>query len=268
MHWVWALAGAVISAPLWAGLAMLFLRRRWRLVKRLSERTKARQHFIEVGHLVGGLAHEIKNPLSTINVNLKLLAEDLADYDDEEHRRWLRRLQGVQTEAARVREILDDFLRFAGKVELSRQRCDLRRVVEELIDFFGPQAESAGVLLRASLPEQPLWAKIDEKLIKQALLNLMINAAEAMEDAESRELLVRLSGQRRVACIEVIDTGPGMDAETRERIFQAYFSTKPRGSGLGLPTSRRIVQEHGGRLLVESEPGKGTRFCIELPPAE
>jgi signal transduction histidine kinase len=232
----------------------------------MSSRARGLEHMVELGQLAGGLAHEIKNPLSTINLNLKLLSEDLERREDEDHRRWLRRLKSVQDETARLKGILEDFLRFAGRYELQLAVTDLRGVVSELTDFFSPQASAAHVVLRTSLPEKELPANIDPNLIKQALLNLLINAVQAMP--EGGELLVRLSLIRNQAVIEVIDTGTGIDRAHMARIFQVYYSTKGRGMGLGLPTTRRIIQEHEGSIRVESEIGKGTRFIIHLPLAK
>ena len=263
MDWFAAILGGAIAGPLGVAATLWLSRRTWRSTRRLAARTRGHEHLIKLGQLVGGLAHEIKNPLSTINMNLKLLSEDLARHDDEDHRRLARRLKAVQIEADRVKDILDDFLRFAGKVELSLEPTDLRRVIEELLDFFAPQADAAHVLLRTSLPADEVRCLVDANFIKQALLNLMINAVQAMEGGG--ELLIRLSSQRRDAIIEVIDTGPGMTGDVLDRIFQAYFSTKKNGTGLGLPTTQRIIREHGGDIHVQSEPGKGTRFVIKLP---
>ena len=135
----WLLIGAVLSGPLWVAVTAWAVRRLWRNARRLSARAKGQERLIELGQLVGGLAHEIKNPLSTLNVNLKLLAEDLSRYQDEDHRRFSIRLETVQIEAKRIKEILEDFLRFAGKHELSLSSVDLRRVIEELLDFFAPR---------------------------------------------------------------------------------------------------------------------------------
>jgi len=263
--WWYLLLGIVASAPAWVLLTLWAGRRLWRNARRLAARSRGQQHFAEIGQLTAGLAHEIKNPLSTIHINLKLLAEDLAHHDDELHRRWLRRLEGARQEAGRLRDILDDFLRYAGKHELQCEVADLRGVVQELLDFFAPQAEAARVVLRASLPEDPVRCSVDVNLLKQAVLNLLLNAVQAMP--AGGELLVRLSGDRGRAGIEVIDTGPGIAPETLPRIFHAYFSTKKGGSGLGLPTTQRIVREHGGAITVESDLGKGTRFVITLPLA-
>jgi signal transduction histidine kinase len=221
--------------------------------------------YADLARVVGGLAHEIKNPLSTINLNLRLLSEDLGQYRDEEHRRLQRRLDHVMDEATRLREILNDFLRFAGKHELQCTEVDLRDLIEELHDFFIAQAESSHVVMRQALPDQPVPARVDVNLLKQCILNLLINAVQAMEETSGGELMVRLTGQPDRAEIHVTDTGPGIDAEKIGRIFDPYFSTKSDGSGLGLATAHRIIQEHGGEMTVESEPGKGTDFTITLP---
>ena len=184
----WMVLGAALAGPMGALVAFWAARRTWRNARRLAARAKGQDHLAELGRLAGGLAHEIKNPLSTINLNLHLLAEDIARHDDDEHGRWGRRLTSVQEETDRLRTILDDFLRYAGRYELTLAPTDLRRLVSELVDFFAPQTEIAHVLLRPSLPDGPVTCAVDEKLIKQALLNLMINAVQAM--SEGGELLV------------------------------------------------------------------------------
>ena len=263
--WLGVLAGTLLAGPLWVMLSLWASRRMWRSARRLLARAKGQEQLAELGQLAGGLAHEIKNPLSTINVNLSLLEEDLRRYNDEAHRRWLRRLRSVQEEAGRLKGILDDFLRYAGQIELSPSPLDLRRLVGELIDFFAPQAEAARVVLRASLPDEPVIADVDADLFKQALLNLILNAVQAMPDGG--ELILKMAAVGRGAVIEVIDTGVGIAPEHRHRVFEAYYSTKRSGSGLGLPMTRRIILEHQGSIQVESEIGKGTRFTIRLPLA-
>jgi len=261
----WTLLGAVLGGLVGALATLWFARRTWRSARKLAARAKGYDHLAELGHLAGGLAHEIKNPLSTINVNLRLLAEDLARHRDDEHQRWLRRLQGVQEEADRLRTILDDFLKYAGRYELSMLPVDLCRLVSELVDFFTPQAGDAHVVLRSTFPDQPVICRIDEKLLKQALFNLMINAVQAM--GEGGELLMKVAARDGRGIVEVTDTGPGIAPDETGRVFEVYYSTKKRGTGLGLPTTRRIIQEHGGTIRIESEPGKGTRFIIALPLA-
>jgi signal transduction histidine kinase len=229
---------------------------------RLQARAASAQRLAELGTLTGGLAHEIKNPLSTVLLNLQLLQEDL-DPNDPAHSRLVARLGTVTREASRLRDILDDFLRFAGKIELRKQSIDLNHLLEELIDFFAPQAQLSRVQLRFKPWSRPLIAEVDPRLIKQMILNLMINALQAMPSGG--ELIVSADVAGEDAVVDVIDTGAGISAEAKEKIFQAYYSTKKGGTGLGLAMAQRIVQEHGGTLAVTSELGKGSDFRVKLP---
>jgi signal transduction histidine kinase len=231
----------------------------------LSFRARRAERLAEVGTLTGGLAHEIKNPLSTVLLNLQLLQEDL-DPNDPTYNRIVSRLGTVSREASRLRDILDDFLKYAGKIEIRREPVNLNQLLEELADFFAPQAQLNHVQLRLKPHDKPLIASVDPRLIKQAVLNLMINALQAMPSGG--ELILSASESHSsdlAAIIDVIDTGPGIPADQAQKIFQAYYSTKKGGTGLGLAMTQRIVEEHGGQIQVQSEPGKGSDFRIKLP---
>ncbi|MGA2232500.1 MAG: ATP-binding protein [Tepidisphaeraceae bacterium] len=228
---------------------------------------KARQtrRLAELGTLTGALAHEIKNPLSTVGLNLQLLQEDLGSFDGANDR-LRNRLSLVRRETSRLRDILDDFLRYAGKLELDRQPTDLNRVLEELVDFFAPEAERQRVQLRLRPHSVPVIASVDGKILKQAILNLMINAVQAMPNG-GELILSCAADDRGEAVIDCIDTGPGIAPDMLDKIFQAYYSTKRGGTGLGLAMARRIAEEHGGTLTVTSVPGKGSDFSLRLPAA-
>jgi signal transduction histidine kinase len=230
--------------------------------RELQERVRQTERLANVGTLTGGLAHEIKNPLSTVQLNLQLLKEDL-DPKDQSHARIIHRLDTVQREASRLKDILDDFLRFAGKIELQRVPTDLNVLLEELVDFFTPQAQLQRVQLRLKKSDTPLVVPIDVRLVKQAVLNLMINALQAMDDGG--ELILQAAHNGAAAMIDVIDTGRGISHNDQKRIFDAYYSTKKGGTGLGLAMAKRIAEEHGGSLAVRSEVGKGTDFTVRLP---
>ena len=253
------LVGCLSSLVLAAAVAVAAYRR----IDRLQRRARQAERLAELGTLTGGLAHEIKNPLSTIQLNLQLLREDLPEHEPSTAR-IVNRLTTVQKEASRLRDILDDFLRFAGKMELDRRPLDLNRLLEEMVDFFHPQAQIQRVQLRFRPGDGgPLVAPVDERMMKQALLNLMINGVQAMPQGGELILSARCEDGR--ALIDVIDTGRGMEPDVLNRIFDAYYSTKKGGHGLGLAISKRIVEEHGGAITAVSEVGKGTNFRIALP---
>lgn len=216
----------------------------------------------DLGRLTGGLAHEIKNPLSTIKVNLQLLGEDLQTSDPQVSR-WQKKLQVVQKETDRLQTILDEFLRYIGKPELNLVSADLNGILNDMADFFAPQAQSSRILIRRILSPEPLMAAVDVNAFKQTLLNLFLNAQQAM--AEGGELILRTGHDKRIAFVEVIDTGCGIEPQNLDKIFLAYYTTKSSGSGLGLPTARKIVAAHGGTITVASQAGKGSCFRIDLP---
>jgi signal transduction histidine kinase len=228
----------------------------------LERRARESERLAELGTLTGGLAHEIKNPLSTVQLNLQLLSEEL-DPRDSNQQRMVHRLGVVQRETGRLREILDDFLRYAGKMELDRKPTDLNELLEELVDFFSPQAQLQRVQLRLRRDEGPLIANVDPKFIKQAVLNLMLNGVQAMPNGG--ELILSATSADGRARIDVIDTGGGVPDDAVQNIFKAYYSTKRGGTGLGLAISQRIAREHGGSLKAESEPGKGSDFSLTVP---
>jgi len=222
------------------------------------------ERYTEIATLAGGLAHEIKNPLSTIRLNMELLAEDFADTATQRDKRVLAKVQMVQRECLRLQNLLDDFLNFAKLRRLQLAPTDLNAVVNEVLELFSPQAEEHRIdVIRYLDPDLPT-VKLDSETFKAALINLVINAEQAMKD-KGGQLVVRSWSRGRAVALDLIDTGCGMDDHTRSHIFEAFFSTKPGGSGLGLATARKIIEAHGGGISVESAQGRGTKFTIALP---
>jgi two-component system sensor histidine kinase HydH len=216
----------------------------------------------ELSRLTGGLAHEIKNPLSTIKVNLKLISEDL-DKNDPKLARPLRKIAIVQKETDRLGQILEDFLRYAGRTELQPVTADINELVGEMVDFYMPQAQSHSITIRLGPCKERLMCRVDIGMFKQVLLNLFINAQQAMP--MGGELIIRTHKKEKDAIVEIGDTGTGIEPERIEKIFDAYYSSKPSGTGLGLPTAKKIIAQHGGSIAVGSEVGRGTMFTIHLP---
>ena len=228
----------------------------------------------ELGKLTGGLAHEIKNPLSTIKVNLKLIAEDLqsrrgdlssrgSETPDRIISRAVRKITVVQKETDRVERILEGFLRYIDRTKLQLTDSDINTLAGDMIDFYSPQAHSHSITVRQGLCKEPLVCKVDAGMLKQVLLNLFINAQQAMN--EGGELMIKTDRQENDAIIQISDTGCGIAPDKLPRIFDAYYSSRQEGSGLGLPTARRIIEDHKGTITVDSEQSKGTSFTIKLP---
>jgi signal transduction histidine kinase len=228
----------------------------------------------ELSKLTGGLAHEIKNPLSTVKINLNLAREELEDFIRAESgktaadknstilKRAIRKLAIVQKETDRVEQILEGFLRYVDRTELQLVSIDINELVSDMIDFYSPQAHSRSITIHQGLHNEPLICKIDPDMLKQVILNLFINAQQAM--SSGGELMIRTDKQEKDALIQISDTGPGITAEKLPHIFDAYYTSRPQGSGLGLPTAKKIIEAHKGSISVNSEPGKGTSFQIRL----
>jgi signal transduction histidine kinase len=271
MEWgSFAIGASAGCATALLAAASLITRRLVRL-RLAEERARRQERLAELGALTGGLAHEIKNPLSTIGLNVQLASEAIHDSPlaEADKLTLVRRVETVGREASRLANILNDFLRFAGRIKLAPAEVDTREIIEELVDFYRPQCELHRVILRADIPTTPVSARVDPALVKQALLNLLINATQAMVAADSpaRELLVRLEVEPTAICIHVTDTGPGIPAEKHAEIFRPYVTGRKGGSGLGLAVTRRIIEEHGGRIDIYSELGKGSDFAVRLPIA-
>ena len=269
----WFLIGAGATVVVLAPIVFVLLRAAERRARAAEGEARESERLAELGSMTGGLAHEIKNPLSTVGLNAQLLIEDLqqAELGDEERDRLVRRVETLRREVDRLAGILSDFLQFAGRVKLSTERKDLRRIIDEVGDFYHPQCDQSGVRMRLQLPDTPLDVLVDEGHFKQAMLNLMINAVQAMgrdkNESSDPELLISAAKSGDEVWVQITDTGPGIAEDQLEAIFHPYVSHRAGGTGLGLPTTRRLIEEHGGRLTVESAVGRGTRFTIALPEA-
>ena len=228
--------------------------------------TMSKDRYTLLSELAGGFIHEIKNHLSTLGLNLQLLAEDFQDPQNQRERRALSRVQKLQTECQRLVGVSNDFLRFARIKELKLTPTPLDKVVMEMIDFFTPTAQAAHIEIKTYLPADLPAVLLDPDLFQQALLNLMLNAEQAMPNGGEITIQATVEdGEQPMVCLSIIDTGKGMDAEVQAKIYQPFFSTKPGGSGLGLPTTRKIIESHHGSIEVQSEVGKGTKFTLRLP---
>ncbi len=221
----------------------------------------------DVAAMAGTLVHEIKNPLSTIQINTQLVLEDWKEPETPREERTVRRLRVVADEVGRVERIVQTFLRFTERHVLDVRPTSLNQLLEDLAETISASAERAGVRVRLGLESiEPI--PFDAELVRQVFLNLVQNAQQAMGDGGG-ELIIRTRTEEQVGIEyvvgEVIDTGKGISETALEKIFGLYYSTRDGGNGFGLAISKRIVEEHGGYIEVQSDQGKGSRFAVYLP---
>jgi signal transduction histidine kinase len=165
-------------------------------------------------------------------------------------------------EVKRLETILDDFLRFTGGHKLTKAPTHLNEVVEEVVEFLRPRFREADIEVRPFLGDLP-WLHLDRDAVKQVLMNLMLNAIEATP--AGGEVMVRTARDGTSVVLDLTDTGEGIPPDLLEKVWQVYYSRRRTGTGMGLPTAQRIVEEHDGTISLVSEVGKGTRFTLRFP---
>ncbi len=227
-----------------------------------QERIRTRQ-LAQLGALFAGFAHEIRNPLSTIGLNLQLVKEEFGEAETQSDRRISRRLTTIEGEVKRLQGILEEFLSFVRVPKLQVSAVKLQTMIEDLVEFTGPELAELGIELRTFVDGDLVPIELDPAQIRAVLVNLVRNAAEAMDGGGEIMIGARCEGDAMI--LQVTDTGEGMPADVRDQAFRPYYSTKKSGTGLGLPTARRIIEQHGGSIELASETGKGTQFTIRLP---
>ena len=212
-----------------------------------------------INRLTGGVAHEIKNPLNSIALRLELLRakvrEDAPEAGPE--------IEVISQEVTRLDRVVRTFLDFTRPVELARRELDLTSLVDEVLTLIRPEAERAGVSIASRPAPLPIRIHGDADLLKQAILNVVRNALDAMPGGG--KVTVDIGKSEDCCEVTVSDTGPGISPENRERIFQLYFTTKQGGSGIGLAMAYLAAQLHGGTIDVGGQEGRGATFTIRLP---
>ncbi|MHC4845017.1 MAG: sensor histidine kinase [Planctomycetota bacterium] len=227
---------------------------------------KRSQRLEYMGAMAAGLAHEIKNPLSTMSVNLQLMAEDYAEADSALGQRTLKRARLLLGEVKRLDGIVNDFLKLVRGYELSTETVDLELLIADLLRFVDPENARLSIEARFLPDAGARLVQADKNLLRVALMNLVVNAQQAMEP-DGGELLLETHGRENDVVIVVTDTGPGIPPDQHEKILRPWYSTKKGGTGLGLPMARRMIEEMGGEMRMQSEPGRGTRFRVTVPRA-
>ncbi|NDQ58875.1 MAG: PAS domain-containing protein [Acidipila sp.] len=230
-------------------------------IERIGSQLAVSERLAALGRVTAGVAHEVKNPLNSMRLWLENLRESLpgdpvAAQDA---------VNILDKEIDRLDRVVKTFLDFTRPVEMHLQETDLPALVGEVVALSMPQIKRAKVQVEIEQSPQPVMARVDRELMKQALLNLILNACDAMSAGGKLTLSIRRRGE--VALLSISDNGHGIAPENHRKIFELFFSTRPGGSGLGLATTFRIVQLHSGSIDFQSEIGRGTSFFLELPLA-
>lgn len=242
-------------------LYVLYLLRKNRLLDRSRLAAERRSY---VGLLASGLAHEIRNPLNAMNMNLQMLEEELRGVPALDDAEWAGLLDSTKSEIKRLERLVNNFLAYARPSEPRFESKDLNAVLSEVARFL--QADFRRSEVDLSLDVEPLLptVEIDVTQFKQALMNLLVNARQVLRGGGNVVLRSRASAGGEVV-VEVEDDGPGIPEADRERIFEVFYSNRGGGTGLGLPIARQIIERHGGTIEVGSGRERGTVFRIRLP---
>jgi signal transduction histidine kinase len=228
-------------------------------VREIESDLELSRRLAAIGRLTAGVGHEVKNPINAIVVHLELLRNKLGSTDHKA----MRHLEVIESEIQRLDRVVQTLVDFSRPVELQLKEQDLRRVVSAVLMLASAELETRDVHVQSDLPDHPVLAKVDTDLLKQALLNVVLNGAQAM--AEGGTLQVRLAEDGRMALLSIHDEGAGIPLDVRDKIFDLYFTTKKDGSGIGLAMTYRIVELHNGSIEVESDAIHGTTFILRFP---
>jgi signal transduction histidine kinase len=228
----------------------------------ISTQLQVSERLAAVGRITAGVAHEVKNPLNSMRLWLENLKESLPR-DAEDGAR--QAVNVLDAEIDRLDAVVKRFLDFARPMDVKLEPTQLANLLREVMDVARPQLELANVQVAQLLPIGIPEVFVDRALLKLAVLNLVLNAVDAMPNGG--QLQLTLSRRGEMAEITVGDTGKGIPLENRQKVFQLFFTTRPGGSGIGLASTFRIVQLHNGSIDFTTEVGRGTTFRIELPLA-
>jgi signal transduction histidine kinase len=239
-------------------------------VAQLGQELEVARRLAAIGKLTAGVGHEVKNPINAMVVHLELLRGKLAPGGREAFGGAQRHVEILSGEMQRLDRVVQTLADFSRPMELHLREHDLRQVVEVVVDLTAAEMEEHGVRVAVEAPQEPMMVRADAELMQQAILNLLLNGMQAMP--AGGEIRIKMQRDHQFAVVEVIDEGEGIPVDLLPRIFELYFTTKPKGSGIGLAMTYRILQLHGGAMEVRSNadpssPERGTVFTFRLPIA-
>lgn len=238
-----------------------------RSVNRSETEESLRRQLDEITRLAEGLVHRVKNSLSTIQMRMGLLTEEIEkDSEPIFQNRILKKIHTVQRDSKHLQQLLDDFLCLTETQHLELTNADINEEIERTLRLFKPEADEKHVEIHKLITSNLPTVRLNRDAFHQAVINILRNAIQAMKEDGGR-LVVRTRDLSKWVALDVIDYGSGMNSKTLSRIFEPFYSTKKDGSGLGLPIVRQIIFGHGGHIAISSEVGSRTQFTVTLPIA-
>jgi PAS domain S-box-containing protein len=226
-------------------------------------RLRRAENLASLTTLAAGVAHEIKNPLGSIGIHIQLVEKALKEPEKMDSDKVQSYLAVVNEEVERLNKIVVDFLFAVRPMNVNLEERAMNSVVREVLEFVGHELQQAGIEIESLLAEDLPNLELDEKYLKQAIMNIVKNAMSAMPEGGT----LRVATQRRGDQVElqISDTGVGMSEEVQQKIFEPYFTTRDYGSGIGLTLVYKVVKEHNADVTVRSQPEKGSTFTITFP---
>lgn len=258
------LAIAIGVSLLLLSVGLIFVVSAYRRSQAAQAEARKADRLAYVGTLSSGLAHEIRNPLNSMNMNVQLIQEELEELGAQEHEDLLDMLEGTRKEVMRLESLVSSFLAYARPTDLVLQPTSLNELISDIIQFLDAEIATKGVLLETHYSDDLPMIPLDEAQMRQAFLNVIQNGIQVLQKDQRLTITTRKAGGDKVLVI-IADEGPGIVEEERANIFKEFYSTKHGGTGLGLPIAQRIAELHMGGIKLESEVGKGTTVTFILP---
>ncbi|HMK55173.1 MAG TPA: HAMP domain-containing histidine kinase [Dissulfurispiraceae bacterium] len=242
-----------------------FMVTKLRTARSLEEKLREAEHLSGLGQLSRHMAHEIRNPLNFISLSIDHIATKYRPDEKGMDEKFSSLISGIKQEITRLDKLVNDFLDYSRPLSLNRQMVNIKELLDDIIDLIWAKADVEGIKIIKDY-DTPVELYLDPDLFKTCVLNVVTNAFHAMASPEGEKTLtIRTAVDKDIFVLTIADKGEGVLEENLSKIFEPFFSTKETGLGLGLPLTRRVIEEHGGRVDFRSEPGKGSEMTFSLP---
>ncbi|MCX8030626.1 MAG: HAMP domain-containing histidine kinase [Thermodesulfovibrionales bacterium] len=233
--------------------------------KKIEERLREVEHVTAIGQLSRNMAHEIRNPLNFINLSIDYINSKYVPEDEKERERFYNLINGIKMEIQRLNTLVNEFLNYSKPIKLNRKNVRFKEIIDDLLSLIIAKADAEKVNILYEI-KTDCELSVDPDLIKSCILNIFTNAFSAMQNIDRQRLLtIRAELILNEFILSITDNGEGVEAEKLPKIFEPFFSSKKDGLGLGLPFTKRVIEEHGGRVEFISKKNEGTEVKIILP---